>query len=111
MNFITRITIPIGDYYGENVFYKQYYFQCKNNSPTKKQVINVIEKLDNEYKQYLDYIGEDYEALGIIKLIPDEDWQFVSPYNLVCTNTFVEHPKFGRQPLNWDIINLIDVES
>ena len=111
MKYITRITVPIGDYYGDNVFFKQYYFQCKNNSPTKEQVINAIEELHNEYEQYPEYYGEEYEALEIIKLVPDEDWQFVSPDSLVSINTFIEHPKFSKQSFSWNIINLIDVES
>ena len=102
MSSIIRITVPISDYYGDEVFMKQLYFECKKNSPTKEQVVKALENIIEQYRQLPDYYGEEDEVLEIIKSV--EEWEYVRPHGLVGTNTFVEHPKFGRQSLSWDII-------
>jgi len=107
MSFIVMITIPISDYLGEEEFMKQMYFECEKYSPTKEEVIKAIEHNIQENKQYLEYTNEEFETLEIVKLVKENDWRHVSPMGLVATNTFISHPKFGRQPFSWNIIKPI----
>lgn len=103
--FITKITIPISDYYGENVFEKQLYFECERRSPTKQCVVDYIKDMIEEEKEFIEESGfqsDMPETLQIVELIPDGEWQQVG--YLARTNTFVNHPKFGRQPFSWDVI-------
>lgn len=109
MSFITRITIPISNYYGQEVFMKQIYFECEQSSPTKEQVFKALEYCKQENEQYPEYTEEESESLEIVKLIEEKDWRFVSPYGVVGTNTFVEHPQFGRQPFSWEVIKPIKI--
>lgn len=109
MSFITRITIPISDYYGQEVFMNQMYFECEQFSPTKEQVIKALEYIRQENEEYTEYLEEHSEVLEIVKLIKDNEWRFVSPHGVVGTNTFVNHPKFGRQPFSWEIIKPIPI--
>jgi len=109
MSFIVRITIPISDYPSEEVFMKQIYFECEKYSPTKEEVIKMLERNIQENEQYPEYIGEELETLEMVKLVKETDWRFVSPMGLVATNTFVNHPQFERQSFSWDIIKPIKI--
>lgn len=107
MSFIIKIEIPTTNYYGDDVFMYEMYFECEKSSPTKEQVIKALEDIDRENKQYPEYLGEENEALDIVKLVEDDDWRFVRPLGIVGENTFVNHPKFGKQPFSWSVIKPI----
>lgn len=110
MSFITRITIPISDYYGEEVFMKQIYFECEYPSPTKEQVLKSLEYNKQENGKYPEQnTEEESESLEIVKLVEDKDWRFVNPSGVVGTNTFINHPKFGKQPFSWEVIKPIKI--
>ena len=108
MSFITRITVPISNYYRDGVFESQLYFECENQSPTKQQVIKSLEDNLKEYEQYYkdeNIEVDDTDTSEILEMVKSvKDWSHVSPTNLVNTNTFVEHPQFGKQPFSWTII-------
>lgn len=104
MSFITRITVPISNYYRDDVFEAHLYYECENQSPTKEQVIKNLEDDIEKYKSDLEVDLEDtYEILEVVKNA--NDWCFVTPTSIVQTNTFVNHPQFGEQPLSFAIIN------
>jgi len=111
MSFITKITVPISNYYRDGVFESQLYFECESKSPTKQQVIKYLEDSIKEHEQY--YKDENIEIddtdtseiLEVVKSV--NDWLYVSPTSVVQTNTFVEHPQFGKQPFSWTIIKPI----
>lgn len=107
MSFLVCITIPISNYYGDDVFEKRFYFECENKSPTKEQMINALTKLHKEFQQYPGYYGEEFEALEIVESIANDKWRYVSPTGIVETNIFINHPKFGEQPFDWKIIRPI----
>lgn len=104
MSFLVKITIPISDYYGDSVFFKDLFFEVESKSPSKEQVIQTVESLIEQYKQYPEYYGEEDEVLSILHLIDGDDWQYVKPSGIVMTNTFVTHPKFKKQPVTWEVI-------
>lgn len=114
MSFIVRLEVPITNYYRDGIFFKQFYFECEEQSPSKQVVIDLITKIHEENLQYLEYNceeSEEKEAIDIINLIPDEKWIYVGRDGVVYHNTFVEHPKFGTQTVNWDVIDVIKVNS
>lgn len=105
---IIKLEVPISDYCGEEVFFKSFYFEVEDRSPTKEQIINALEKLHHEYQQYDEYTGEEAEAIQILKKV--EDWRYVGQ-RLAMTNTFVEHPDFGKQPVTWSVIKPITIKD
>lgn len=99
---LVRFSIPISDYYGKNVFFLQRYFEG-DKEPSHEQVIKVLEV---EHKQDMIY-SEEYgihrsfeagQALESIKLI-ENGKKLPSLLGFSQKSTFVNHPKFGRQPL------------
>ena len=92
-----RLTIPISNYYGEEVFFQNYYFEGKK-SPTKEEVLQTLLDQDKKYSEDPEYFGAEIEAAEMVASIPDCD--FPQLYgSLIMTNTFVNHPKFGLQPV------------
>jgi hypothetical protein len=110
MSFIVRLEVPITNYYCDGVFWKKFYFECEKHSPSKEEVINVITKIHEENLQYPEYCGDEKEVIDILSMIPEDEWMYVGN-RYVGRNTFVEHPKFGKQTVNWDIIDVIKVNS
>ena len=97
---IYRFDIPISNYEGDAVFFKHIYIES-NHSPDKDDLVKLLTKLNDNYLQFPEYLGEEKEALDIVQSCKD------IPYlggRLIGTNTFVDHPKFGRQPLSVQII-------
>ena len=112
MSFITRITIPISNYYRDDVFMSQLYFECESQAPTKEQVIKSLEdSIKNDEQYYKEGIEvNDTDTSEILEMVKSvKDWSYVSPTNLINTNTFVEHPQFGRQPFSWAIITPVKI--
>jgi len=108
MSFITRITIPISNYYRDGVFESQLYFECETQSPTKQQVIKYLENSIKENEQYYKEENieiDDTDTSEILEIVDGvNDWLYVSPTSVVQTNTFVNHPQFGKQPFSWSVI-------
>jgi len=108
MSFITRITVPISNYYRDDVFMTNIYFECETKSPTKEQVIKFLKDQIEEYKQYYKDEGiniddtDEKEILDVIEIA--DSWCYVSPTGIVHTNTFVDHPQLGKHPLSFTII-------
>jgi len=113
MSFITRITVPISNYYRDSIFESQLYFECENKSPTKEQVIKSLEDSLKENEQYYKDEGieaNDTDASEILEMVKSvNDWSYVSPTNLINTNTFVEHSQFGKQPFSWAVITPVKI--
>lgn len=105
MSFVVKIEAPISNYMGDDVFFKELYFECNEVSPSRDEVINALDKLDEEYRKYDEYYGEEAEALEIVQLV--DEWRTVRPNGCLYTNTFVEHPTFGKQPFTWKVISPI----
>ena len=52
---------------------------------------------------------EHEEAILIAGLV--EEWVLVSPVTVSHANSFIEHPKFGKQLVSWKVINPIKLVS
>lgn len=103
-----RYTIPITDYYGEEVFFQNLYFE-KNSCPTFTEVEKYLElRVDRlQAKQNTEWydgvsLGAHKELLDIVRKAQN-DWPSLHD-NLIMTNTHVQHPKFGKQPLSVKLI-------
>lgn len=111
---LVRFTFPIDNYYGDSVFEKQVYFEC-SRCPTLEQIKQALEtSLVLERASwaglpgYVD-AGQEYaQCLETLKYLErPNDFPHVVEGHLVQTNCFVNHPKWGRQPLTATIIQPI----
>lgn len=98
---IYKLDIPITDYYGGSISMYSHYFES-GNSPTKEQIALYLQiqlSLVNEDTNPMARIDFDAlsEALEIIKSC--EEFPILTG-GLFMKNTFVNHPKHGRQPLS-----------
>ena len=99
---LVRYGIPIPNYYGDEVFFRNVYFECER-CPTFQEFKDAI-KANLEKDDAL--IGKEENAMSDLHKIletlecPIEEWPTVNDGWLVHTNTFVMTPEFGRQPLS-----------
>ena len=111
---LVRFTIPIDNYYGDGVFEKHVYFECSrcpNLTEVRKALaIQNKEELELSIKNptYGPFCFEYSQCLDALdNLERPNDFPCVSEGHLVQTNCFVNHPKWGRQPLTATIIEPI----
>lgn len=102
---IFRFSIPISDYYGEGVFFKDLFF-CRGTCPTRGEVIAAVKEAAAVDAQYPEDCGEFSEVLEVLRLTED----FPQVYgDLIHTNTRVIHPKWGDQPVSCSVISPLDI--
>lgn len=109
--FITCVEIPVSNYEGNDVFMMRLYFKGKK-SPTRQQVLWDLKRMDERSLEdskngWGPYIDSYKEAISIVSSI--KDWEFVSPNHTVCRSITTEHPKFGRQPFTWLVIEPTEI--
>lgn len=100
-----KIEIPVSDYYGEEVFFQEFFFECEK-CPTKEQVVGFLKELEKEELSDPGYLGtsvakECLESIAGITSI--DEWPDLHSY-LVLTNVRTMTPKFGDQPLTMALI-------
>ena len=109
--FITMITIPIENYYGDDIFILRKFF-IGERSPSKTEVLNALEI---EHQRNLEifengenfYSNDEGKAIEIVKMI--YDWKHVHPSIILQTNVFIKHPKFDKKyPFVWEIMNVLE---
>ena len=102
-----KITVPITDYYPDQIFKQDLFF---DHSPTKEEVIQHLKGISNRDSQFPSYYECLADILESINLIQFGDWKTVSCPSfdgaIIGTNCFIDHPKFGRQSISWDVINV-----
>lgn len=115
---IVRYTIPIKDYYGTEVFFKHIYLQCLELSPDLETLKQVVSKKANELDKFIEEFPESQissnewkECLETLDLVKENRIPRVYPTGQVGGNIFVDHPKFGKQSINVDIINVINLND
>lgn len=100
---IYKISIPVSDYYGEKVFFQEVYFEG-NNCPTYQRLVDFLTNRNNWEHEQAEFNPENvpycfaYEdCLNSLKYMEGE-FPYITKH-LYSSNTFVNHPKYGRQPL------------
>lgn len=98
---------PINDYYDGNVFHERVFFESES-CPTHEQVVQVLIELDNEDRK----LAESKEPIGVpilfearqcletIDMIEGEKKLPFLYTNMILTNVFYIHPKYGRQSIS-----------
>ena len=106
---IFRFSIPIDDYCGQEVFYKQVYFEGER-CPSLKEVMDrlLVEKTKEdelcvEHPEYGPFCDEYGQCIETLALTNDSDFPFLCG-NLLQTNCFVTHPKWGRVSITGSVI-------
>lgn len=94
---IFRCEIPVENYEGDAVFFQPLYLHGEK-SPTKADVLGVLNKLHERDSQYAQYTGTWEECINIVESVVDTDFPRLFS-NLIQTSERVNHPKFGDQPL------------
>lgn len=98
---VYKFSIPIDDYYGDAVFFKNIYFGV-DRCPTKDEVISALKGVIaiSKTKHHTED-GENDEALRVI----ESTNEFPQCYgDLIYTNIRVNHPKWGDQPLSCMVV-------
>lgn len=100
---IYKVSIPIANYFNDEIFFKEIYFQG-TNCPTYEKLLDFLTRMNHWQHEQAEFNRDsqcnrfEYEdCLNSLKTMKDE-----FPYltkNMFSSNTFVTHPKYGLQPL------------
>jgi len=107
---ITRVSIPVTGCYDDELVFFSLYFEG-HRSPCKKDVLDVLKDTIDTYSDLPEAVVSfemSKEAYEITQSV--HDWQYVNDHSIVETNTFVEHPKWGRQPYSWRILDIHNLD-
>jgi hypothetical protein len=106
---IYKFTFPIDSYYGDQVFFKDVYFEG-SKCPTHEEVVNRLQKLAYDEKRMSEderiagpHCFEVKQCLDVIQFLEDDKLPYLYG-RLVMTNGFCHHPKWGRQPVSVTLI-------
>lgn len=107
--YLHEISIPVSSYEGDEVFHQLLHFITSDwNSPTRRSVLESLELLHNRDKDDPQYDGTWSEAITIVR---DCESFPITYHGMIATNHFVEHPKFGRQPISAQTREVVDMRA
>lgn len=114
---LVRFTFPIDSYYGDSVFEKHVYFECVS-CPDLKEVRSALaaedekeQKLSKDNQECGPFCFEYKQCLDVLdNLEKPNDFPSVVKDCLVQANCFVNHPKWGRQPLTVTLIQPLTLQ-
>ena len=100
--------IPITNYDETGVFHQSVYIHAET-SPTKHQLLVVLETLHERDSKYVEYIGDFKECLDVINIIPEASFPRLHN-SLVQTSAIVKHRRYGAQYLTIKRLLINEVE-
>lgn len=99
------VEVPISDYEQKQVFFKCLYFEG-DRCPTYSEVLCQLNKTNQEERElqktnpeYGPFCFEAAECISTLQKISPSNFPYLVG-GQIMGNTFVEHPKFGKQSIS-----------
>ena len=109
--YLHEISIPVSSYEGDEVFHQLVHFVTnKWRSPTKQEICRSLQLLHDRDSVFCEYTGTWSEAMEIVALCDLVDFP-ITYDGLICTNSHVQHPKFGRQSIRVYTREIVDMRT